>query len=500
MKRKFLIGRLKEGQDRDVARYLSSLREDRDLFEFEIDVLEAHALTLHKSGILDAPSLRKILVSLESIRRDREFRKKIEDSAFVDSPEFYDIHPAVESYLIKKTGMDKGGFINLGKSRNDHVVADIRLFMREKLLGFATSLLSLILSFIKKAEKNLFKPFVAFTHSQPAQLTTFGYYLLSHIYPLLRTLDHAVRAFDEINTSPLGACAVAGTGVPLRRGYTARLLGFKGVMENAIDATSSRDFFLVASFPMVEAMIILSRFATDIIHLSSTGYEILDLPDSLTDTSSAMPQKKNASPLELLRARTDEAVSLFSCMGNIVAGRPHGYNQDFQELKVLWWKLCEIVLPSLPIAGKFVEGISLREDVVREKISRFFVTSIDLAEVLTLKYRIPFRLAHEISGRLVDKCIREGRRFEELSEKEINEVVTRISGRKINFMERWIFDPYRNLKEKRNFYSEGALKMQLRRARELLSAEKREVRKRAREIMQARESLKKTVNRVTGKR
>jgi len=491
LKRKELFrGRLKEGQDKDISSYLSSLREDKDLFDIELDVLSAHALTLERAGVIDASTLRAILKALNSARTDKKLRKKIEMSLFVDSPEFYDIHPAIENYLIKKIGMDKGGYINLGKSRNDHIVADIRIFMREKFLSFYFLSLSLLKTILKKAKENFKTPFIAFTHSQPAQITTFGYFLLSHAYPIIRALESGPLFFDQLNLSPMGACAVAGTGVPLEREWTARLLGFNGIIKNAIDAVSSRDFFLFSSFPMLEVMLSLSRLASDIIYLSSMGYGLIELPDSLTDTSSAMPQKKNASPMELLRARTDEAISIFACMGNIIAGRISGYNQDFQELKVLWWRFSELVLSSIPVAEKYISSMSINLEKVKREIYQYFVQAIDLAEVLSLKYKIPFRLSHRITGVLVMNLIKEGKDFADIKKEDIESAVKEVSGQKIDFEDMDIFDIEKNLKIKERFYSEkifvSELKELLKRVRKL----EREILKRKRHIETAQYNLK----------
>ncbi len=492
--RKLLIGRLKEGQDREISSYLSSLKEDKDLFEIELDVLSAHVLTLEKAGVIDSSVLKEILKNIESARRDKELRRKIETSSFVDSPEFYDIHPAIENYIIKKTGMEKGGYINLGKSRNDHVVADTRIFTREKLLKFFELSISLLKTLLRRAGENLNSPFIAFTHSQPAQITTFGYYLLSHAYPVLRALETGIPFFDELNLSPMGACAVAGTGVPLDREWTAKILGFRGVIRNAIDAVSSRDFFLYASFPMLEVMIVLSRLASDIIYFSSMGYELIELPDSLTDTSSAMPQKKNASPMELLRARTNEVLSIFECMGNIIAGKISGYNQDFQELKTLWWRLSDLVLSSISVAEKFVSSVVLNRKRVEEAISKYFVGAIDLAEVLSIKYKIPFRMAHRITGSLVMKLIKEGKGLKEIKKEEIETAVKKLSGLKIDFKDMDVFDPLKNLSLKEEFYSKRVLNKDLKDLLRRIKKVETEIVKRKKEIELARKNLEKMIS------
>jgi len=494
LKRKYLFrGSLKEEQDKEISSYLSSLKEDRDLFDIELDVLSAHALALEKAGAIDASTLKSILRALDSARSDKKLRKKIESSLFVDSPEFYDIHPAIENYLIKKIGIEKGGYINIGKSRNDHIVADIRIFMREKFLLFCELTISLLKTILKRAKENFKTPFIAFTHSQPAQVTTFGYYLLSHAHPLIRALESGILFFDQLNLSPMGACAVAGTGVPLEREWTARILGFKGIMKNAIDAVSSRDFFLFSSFPMLQVMISLSRLASDIIYFSSMGYGLIELPDRLTDTSSAMPQKKNVSPMELLRARADEAISIFGCMGNITAGRISGYNQDFQELKVLWWKFLELVLSSIPVAEKFISSTKLKLERVKKEISQYFVQAIDLAEVLSLKYKIPFRLAHRITGVLVMDLMREGRDFSNITKEDVEFAVRKLSGLNIDFKDMEVFDIEKNLKRKEKFYSEKVIGSELKDLLKRVKNIEREIRERKRHIESAKEGLKEMV-------
>lgn len=456
MKGKYFRGVLREGQSSKVSEYLSSLKEDVHLFRYEINLLIAHTLSLLKANVIPRGKAKKILSALLKLRKDRKFIESIKGASYVESPEFYDIHPVIENYIIEKIGMEYGGYLNLGKSRNDSIVTDMMAFMRDVLLKFGERVYELGLSLLEKSKEFEDTPFISFTHQQPAQLTTFGYILYAHAYSVASAVNDIRNAYSSINISPLGACAVAGTSIPIDRAYTAELLGFSGIIDNAVYATSSRDFVIRSAFPFVIIMNSLSKLSADFLFFSSMGYNYITVPDRLTDTSSAMPHKKNLSPLELLRARAEKVNAQYHSMLSTINGRISGYNQDFQELKVHWWDISETSISSVEILKMFVDEVKVNRERVEEDIPRFFITAIDLAELLTLKYGIPFREAHSITGRIVSDLIEDGKSMKDLTPALIKKKVKETLKIDIPVNENDlvpILEPMENLRLKSGFYS-----------------------------------------------
>lgn len=456
MKGKEFRGILKEKQNPKVSEYLSSLKEDVYLVRYEINLLIAHTLSLLKSEVIERKKARKILRALLRLRKDKRFINRIKNVSYMGSPEFYDIHPIIENYIIEKTGMEYGGYLNLGKSRNDAIATDMRAFMRNVVLTFGERVYELGISLLQQAKDFAFTPFISFTHQQPAQLTTFGYILYAYAYSIAYSIKNVREVYSSLNRSPLGACAVAGTSAPVDRVYVAELLGFEDVIENAVYAVSSRDFVIQSAFPFVVVMSSLSRLSTDFIFLSSMGYNYINVPDRLTDTSSAMPHKKNLSPLEILRARAEEVVSDFHSIISIVNRNVSGYNQDFQELKVLWWKLTKNVIASIEIVKLFIDGVMVNKENVEQDVNRFFITAIDLAEMLTIKYGIPFREAHLITGKVVAQLMDTGMSMRNLTTEFLRKKIKKYTKKNVEIEEKdltSILNPVENLRLKSSFYA-----------------------------------------------
>src|SRR5687767_4791567 len=268
--------RQKENLDKDVLNFLSSLREDVNIFYYDILGTQAHCLMLNKIGILTSDEL-----SFEE-----------------------DIHEQIESIVIRDIGIDIGGKIHTGRSRNDQVVLDLRMKLRDDIMDISEDLINVIKSLIVRAKEHKDTIISLYTHLQQAQIGTMSHYLLSYSFNLLRDLDRIRSSLERINLSPLGSCAIGGTGIPIDRNYTASLLGFHGLLENSIDATSSRDSMIEYLSFLTILMTSLSRIAEDFILWSTSEFSYIELSDKYSSTSSVMPQKKNPDPLEILRSRT----------------------------------------------------------------------------------------------------------------------------------------------------------------------------------------------------
>jgi argininosuccinate lyase len=256
--------RQKENLDKNVLNFLSSLNEDVDIFYYDILGTQVHCIMLNKIGILTSEELSKILYSLNKIK----YQSNTESiKQYINSNElsFEDIHEKIESMVIQDIGLDIGGKMHTGRSRNDQVVLDLRMKIRDDIIDISDYLISLIKSLIIRAKEHKDTIISLYTHLQQAQIGTMSHYLLSYSFNILRDLDRISSTFEKINLSPLGSCAIGGTGIPIDRNYTASLLGFQGLLENSIDATSSRDSMIEYLSFLSILMTSLSRIAEDFI-------------------------------------------------------------------------------------------------------------------------------------------------------------------------------------------------------------------------------------------
>jgi argininosuccinate lyase len=396
-------GRLTRSLDKNVAAFLSSIKEDVRLIKFDISVLEAHNLMLYERQLLEKSDIENILRGLDDARKS-DLEKNLEDPNYF-APNFYDIHPIIEEYVIKRYGIDVGGKTHLAKSRNDQVMADIRMYVRSEILAISSILLGLNKTLIELAEEHKGTIMCGYTHLQPAQAITYGHYLLSYFDAFHRDLKGLLRAYDQTNVSPLGASALAGTTIDIDRLYTAKLLGFDGVLENTVDAVSNRDFMLETGFCLAVIMISLSRMAEDYIVWSTPEYGLIELSDEFTDTSTAMPQKKNASLFEMVRGRTGMSIGTLLQLLSTVKGLPTGYNQDLQELKCSLWQLIDTAKSSIDMSKRMIETARVNKDNMRASTLKNYVTAIDLAEYITREAGISFREAHFIVGSIIRELL-----------------------------------------------------------------------------------------------
>jgi len=428
---KFFHGRLKKGIERLAREYLSCLEEDERIFEIDLSVVKTHSLMLNKQGYLSKNELEKILSALEKLKRDwREGKlKKLFSKA---NREFTDIHPFIEQYLIDTCGIEIGGKVNLGRSRNDQVVTDLRIYLREEILEIGQSLIDFIQSLLILVTRHYETVFPGYTHRQPAQVTTYAHYLLSYVDIFLRDLDRLKEVYSRINLNPLGASALAGSSLPLDREYTRKLLNFGGILENSIDAVSSRDFLLESANASVLIMLSLSRMAKDLILWSSYEFGLLELADGLSDISTAMPQKKNPSILELLLGKTHLAVGLLNHLYTTLGGLESGYNQELQELKSSLWKIIDFTRPSIKITQEVFLTLKINKERIREILEKSYLTAIDFAEFLVKSgYVRNFRKAHFLVGNTVKELIKEKRFLSQLTPEEMRKISRKVLGKEI---------------------------------------------------------------------
>ena len=413
--------RQKENLDKDVLNFLSSLNEDTNILIYDILGTQAHCLMLNKIGILTSAELSKILSSLSKIRIESTNSQNILSNELFLAE---DIHELVESIVIQDIGIDIGGKMHTGQFRNDQVILDVRMKMRDDIIDICELIIKIIKSLVEKSKEHKNTIISLYTHLQQAQIGTVSHYLLSYSFSLLRDLERISSSFDRINLSPLGSCAIGGTGIPIDRNYTASFLGFRGLLENSIDATSSRDSLMEYLSFLSILMSTLSRIAEDFILWSTSEFNYIELSDRYSSTSSVMPQKKNPDPLEILRSRTSIVYGMLIASLSIIKNLPSGYHRDLQDLKPLLSNSSKIVKESLLIMKGVIDTLKVNKKNTFNSANKSYGVSLDIAEQIVIKYHIPFRKVHKLVGVLVQQAVKnENISLSQLSKQDINKIL-----------------------------------------------------------------------------
>ena len=388
-----LMYRSRLGKDLDdiTLSYVSSIKDDSDIAFYDIIGSEAHVIMLYENKLLSKIETKKILTALEELKGGN-----------ISQPDFEpeDIHELIESLVIKKTGIENGGKMHTARSRNDQVALDIRLKIRDDINILLQCLIETISTLLKTAQENTKTIMPLYTHLQQAQVGVFSHYLLSYADSLLRDLDRFMSLYGRVNQSPLGAGPVGGTSLPIDRDSTAKLLGFSSLVENSIDATSTRDF--VAEYVANSAIMMtnLSRLSEDFIIWSSAEFSFIELSDDFTSPSSVMPQKKNPDILELTRGKTSQVIGYLTSILTTTKGLPSGYGRDLQQIKSSIWSTSKISITALIIIKSMLSDLTVNQEKMQKATEEGFLVALDLAENLVLE-KIPFRAAHNIVGNLV---------------------------------------------------------------------------------------------------
>ena len=388
-----LMYRSRLGKDLDdiTLSYVSSIKDDSDIAFYDIIGSEAHVIMLYENKLLSKIETKKILTALEELKGGN-----------ISQPDFEpeDIHELIESLVIKKTGIENGGKMHTARSRNDQVALDIRLKIRDDINILLQCLIETISTLLKTAQENTKTIMPLYTHLQQAQVGVFSHYLLSYADSLLRDLDRFMSLYGRVNQSPLGAGPVGGTSLPIDRDSTAKLLGFASLVENSIDATSTRDF--VAEYVANSAIMMtnLSRLSEDFIIWSSAEFSFIELSDDFTSPSSVMPQKKNPDILELTRGKTSQVIGYLTSILTTTKGLPSGYGRDLQQIKSSIWSTSKTSITALIIIKSMLSDLTVNQEKMQKATEEGFLVALDLAENLVLE-KIPLRAAHNIVGNLV---------------------------------------------------------------------------------------------------
>ncbi len=403
-------GRFSEDTDKEVEAFTASLHYDRRLYRHDIEGSIAHARMLARQGIVQKSECRQIIAGLKEILKD------IEEERFFFNPDDEDIHMAIEKALTVRIG-EVGGKLHSARSRNDQVALDTRLYLRAEIDDFIILVRNLQGALLEQAKKELGVILPGYTHMQKAQPVLLSHYLLSFWEMFERDLSRLNDCRVRVNVMPLGAAALAGTGLPIDRKYVARLLKFPRVTENSMDTVSDRDF--VAEFIFVSSLTMthLSRFCEDLILWSTDEFGYIEIADSFTTGSSIMPQKKNPDVAELIRGKTGRVYGDLLAVMTLLKGLPTTYNRDLQEDKEALFDAVDTTKASLRIFTMMIGHIAFRRERMAAGAEGGFSTATDIAEYLVRK-GTPFREAHGIVGKIVAYCLKNRKGLSELSMQE----------------------------------------------------------------------------------
>ncbi|HMG36167.1 MAG TPA: argininosuccinate lyase [Blastocatellia bacterium] len=404
-------GRFKSEPDRDFARFNQSYSFDRRLIEADIEASVAHAEALARAGLLTEDEAAQITAGLIDI-----LRRAREEAGYLDSRDAEDVHSFVEAELVATTG-DVGYKLHTGRSRNDQVATDLRLFLCGEIDRTLSLVRDLQVALLDLAEANRDTLIPGYTHLQRAQPLMFAHYLLAYFEMFKRDRDRFLETRRRTNVLPLGSAALAGTGFALDRRRVAKRLGFEGVCENSLDAVSDRDFVIDFIGAAATTMMHLSRLAEDFIIYSTAEFNFIELSDAVSTGSSLMPQKKNPDALELIRGKAGRVFGRQVAMLSTMKGLPLSYNKDMQEDKEALFDTIDTLSGSLTVMAIVLRNVKVREERTTAAASNGYLNATDLADYLVRK-GIEFRKAHSIVGRVVVHAIESGRPLEEISIEE----------------------------------------------------------------------------------
>ena len=391
MPKKTWGGRFKEQTDEALERFNASIAFDRRLYAQDIEGSKAHCRMLAKQGIITKAEASKILQALT------EIRKELDKGVFDETCE--DIHTLVEKALVDRVG-PIGEKLHTGRSRNDQVALDVRLYVREAIGRVDGFIREMQRALIFLAEKNSGVIMPGYTHLQRAQPVLLSHHLLAYYEMLKRDRQRFGESLKRVNVLPLGSAALAGSTFDLDREMVARELGFDAISENSMDAVSDRDFVLEFLFASSVLMMHLSRLSEELVIWSTKEFDFVFLPDAFCTGSSIMPQKKNPDLMELVRAKTGRVYGHLTALLTTMKGLPLTYNKDMQEDKEPLFDAVDTVEQSLVVVTRLLREISFNKERMRETVDEGYLVATDLADYLVRK-GVTFRQAHEIVGKMV---------------------------------------------------------------------------------------------------
>ena len=390
-----------------VENFTASIAVDARLYRHDIMGSIAHAKMLARQRIISSIEARKIVHGLQAIERE------IDNGKFAFSNADEDIHMNIERRLTERIG-SAGGKLHTARSRNDQVALDMRLFLRDEVKLILDALATLRQELVKTAQKHLDVIMPGYTHLQRAQPVLFAHHLLAYVEMFLRDSERFADGLERIDVLPLGSGALAGTTFPIDRLYVAKLLGFRRISKNSIDAVSDRDFLLEFLAAASILFVHLSRLADELVLWSSQEFGFIELPEGYCTGSSMMPQKKNPDVPELIRGKTGRVFGHLHALLTIMKGLPLAYNRDLQEDKLPLFDTVDTVKASVKMMSEIVAGMKVGRERMQRAVEDGFMNATDVADYLAER-GMPFRDAHEIAGRIVQFCLANHKRIDDLS-------------------------------------------------------------------------------------
>jgi len=405
---KMWSGRFNHGPDAEFEQWQRSFPFDRVLLPYEVAASKAHAFALAKAGVLDSDELATTLFALDQIGRE-----SVPD---VDDPAIEDVHHYVETRLVELIG-EVGYKLHTGRSRNEQVATDLRLYVREQIDEVTRLLAEFVSAFVKQAEAAGNSAMPAYTHLQRAEPVLVAHWLLAYVEMFLRDIDRLSDCRKRLNVCPLGSGAVAGTILPLDRGAIAAELEFDAPTANSMDASSDRDFAIEFVQALSFVALHLSRWAEEFILFSTTEFAFVKLPEQYSTGSSAMPQKKNPDALELIRGKAGKVFAEATALFIGVKGLPLAYNKDLQETQQPVFSAAQQVSGMVRVATGFMTTVEFNFGRMQQAASNGFMNAQAAAAHL-VRQGIAFRRAHELIGKAVRLCVEQGCELEQLSKQD----------------------------------------------------------------------------------
>ena len=405
-------GRFTGAAHAGFAAFNRSFGFDRRLFAADVRASMAHAEGLRAAGVLDEEEARRIAGGLQAL-----LARAQADASYFDQFEAEDVHSFIEARLVELVG-DAGRKLHTGRSRNDQVATALRLWLREEIDALAASVRATQTALLDLAEAHEGAVLPGYTHLQRAQPVLWAHWCLAYFEMLARDRERLADARRRTNVMPLGAAALAGTSYPIDRERVARALGFDSIARNSLDAVSDRDFCVEFTAAAALVMLHLSRLAEDIILYATTEFGFLELGDAVSTGSSLMPQKKNPDAMELVRGKAGRVCGDLAALLTMLKGLPLAYNKDMQEDKEAVFDAADTTRAALDVTTTVLRHVRVRADAARAAATRGYMNATELADYLARK-GLPFRTAHELTGRIVLRAVERGVELHELTLEEL---------------------------------------------------------------------------------
>tara|TARA_B100001121_G_scaffold208616_1_gene182537 strand:- start:2011 stop:3393 length:1383 start_codon:yes stop_codon:yes gene_type:complete len=411
--------RIKKKTSRTFEKVSSSIHVDKRLFKEDIIASIVHVEMLHKQKIINFKVKNKIIWGLKKIHN--KITKKDYDFDYKDE----DIHMSIEKKLFEIIGED-AGFIHTARSRNDQVLVDFKIWMKNSNEKLIKILDQTIKNILKVAEKNIYTIMPGFTHLKNAQPISFAHYILAYVEMFNRDKKRLINNFDNLNENPLGSGALSGTSFKIDRDYTTKKLGFKKPTNNSIDTVSDRDFVLDFLYSSSICAMHISRLAEEFIIWNSDAFKLITLNDKIVTGSSIMPQKKNPDPLEYLRGKVGLSYGNLFSMMTIIKGLPLSYFKDLQDDKKIVFESFDNLFDSIKVLNEVIKNFSVNKNKMLELANEGYITSTDLADYLVKSLNYSFRKSYQLTAKIVNHCEENKKDLSDLSIEELKKIVPNI--------------------------------------------------------------------------